>query len=257
LDAVPKQFIDACLYPLETGGKRVCPLLVFAAAESIAGKANDATWAAAVAVEFIHTYSLVHDDLPAMDDDDERRGRPTVHKAFTEGVAILVGDALLTAAFEVLTRVEDPALAIALVRELADAAGHRGMIAGQALDIGMDGTTQDLGSLQDVHRRKTGALIRGAVRMGALSVGASPAQLASLTSYGEAVGLAFQLADDVLDADEDAGEDGPPSYVRFFGVDETRRRAEQELDWALASLGRLPNPEALSALAKFIVHRDH
>jgi geranylgeranyl pyrophosphate synthase len=93
--------------------------------------------------------------------------------------------------------------------------------------------------------------------MGALSVGASPAQLASLTSYGEAVGLAFQLADDVLDADEDAGEDGPPSYVRFFGVDETRRRADQELDWALASLGRLPNPEALSALAKFIVHRDH
>jgi len=257
LDAVPDAFSEACLYPLETGGKRVRPLLAIAAAEAVAGSANAATWAAAVAVEYIHTYSLVHDDLPAMDDDDERRGRPTVHKAFDEGTAVLVGDALLTAAFEVLTAVEDPALAIALVRELADAAGHRGMIAGQALDIGMAGPAHDLTSLQNVHRRKTGALIRGAVRMGALSVGATPAQLAALTSYGEAVGLAFQLADDVLDADEDAGDDGPPSYVRLLGVEETLRRAEQELDWALASLGSLPNAVALSSLATFIVRRDH
>ena len=257
LDAVPGPFVDACLYPLQTGGKRVRPMLALAAAEAVAGAPTEATWAAAVAVEYIHTYSLVHDDLPAMDDDDTRRGRPTVHKAYDEGTAILVGDALLTAAFEVLTSVTDPAMAIGLVRELADASGHRGMIGGQALDIGMAGPAADLAGLQDVHRRKTGALIRGAVRMGAISVGATEAQLASLTTYGEAVGLAFQLADDVLDADEDAGEDGPPSYVRFFGVQETRRRAESELDWALASLAQLPNPAALRALAHFIVRRDH
>jgi geranylgeranyl pyrophosphate synthase len=257
LDAVPEQFVEACLYPLESGGKHVRPLLALAAAEALAGEPNDATWAAAVAVEYIHTYSLVHDDLPAMDDDDLRRGRPTVHKACDEGIAILVGDAILTAAFEVLTEVKDAKLAVALVRELAESAGHRGMIAGQALDIGMAGPSRDLAAVQNVHRRKTGALIRGAVRMGAMSVGAPPAELASLTTYGEAVGLAFQLADDVLDAEEDAGEDGPPSYVRFFGVEETQQRAEQELDWALASIARLPNPAALSALAKFIVHRDH
>jgi geranylgeranyl pyrophosphate synthase len=256
-DAVPGEFGAACLYPLQTGGKRVRPLLALAAAEAVAGTFNDATQAAAVAVEFIHTYSLVHDDLPAMDDDDFRRGKPTVHKAFGEGTAILVGDALLTAAFEVLAGVTDPHLAIALVRELSDAAGHRGMIAGQALDIGMSGPVRDVAGLQDVHRRKTGALIRCAVRMGGLSVGATEQQLVSLTTYGEAVGLAFQLADDILDADEDSGDDGPPSYVRLLGIDETRRRAEQELDWALASLERFQDASALRALAHFIVRRDH
>ncbi|HCH65118.1 MAG TPA: hypothetical protein DFR83_20105 [Deltaproteobacteria bacterium] len=257
LDAVPEAFSEACVYPLVSGGKRVRPLLTIAAAEAVAGSVNEATWAAAVAVEYIHTYSLVHDDLPAMDDDDLRRGRPTVHRAFTEGTAILVGDALLTAAFEVLARIANPALAIQMVRELTDAAGHRGMIAGQALDIGMGSPISDLSSLQDVHRRKTGALIRCAIRMGAISVGASESQLVSLTTFGEAVGLAFQLADDILDADEDAGEEGPPSYVRMLGIDETRRRAEQELDWALASLANLDDASALRSLAQFIVLRDH
>jgi geranylgeranyl diphosphate synthase type II len=231
-DAVPARFAEACVYPLETGGKRVRPLLCIAACQAVSEDLNAATWAAAVAIELVHTYSLVHDDLPAMDDDDERRGRPTVHKAYNDGVAVLVGDALLTAAFEVLARVEDPVLAIALVRELSDAAGHRGMIAGQALDVGMEGPVRDLAGLQNVHRRKTGALIRGAVRMGALCGGASANQLISLTSYGEAVGLAFQLADDVLDADEDTGEDGPPSYVRLLVI-------------------------ALRSLATFTVRRDH
>ena len=257
LDAVPEGFSEACLYPLVSGGKRVRPLLTIAAAEAVTGFASEATWAAAVAVEYIHTYSLVHDDLPAMDDDDVRRGRPTVHRAFDEGTAVLVGDALLTAAFEVVARVENPRLAIRLVRELADAAGHRGMIAGQALDIGMGGPVNDLASLQDVHRRKTGALIRCAIRMGAISAGATESELISLTTYGEAVGLAFQLADDILDADEDSGDEGPPSYVRMLGVEETRRRAEQELDWALASLAHLQDASALTALAQFIVLRDH
>ena len=256
-DAVPSSFAKACIYPLETGGKRVRPLLCIAACEAVGREPNAATWAAAVAIELVHTYSLVHDDLPAMDDDDERRGRPTVHKAYNDGVAVLVGDALLTAAFEVLSRVDDPALAIALVRELSDAAGHRGMIAGQALDIGMEGPVRDLAGLQNVHRRKTGALIRGAVRMGALCGGASAEQLDALTTYGEAVGLAFQLADDVLDADEDTGEDGPPSYVRLLGVTETRQRAESELDKALAALSSTPAAVALRSLATFTVRRDH
>ena len=256
-DAVPRRFAEACIYPLETGGKRVRPLLCLAATQAVGSEPNAATWAAAVAIELVHTYSLVHDDLPAMDDDDERRGRPTVHKAYDDGVAVLVGDALLTAAFEVLARVEDPALAIALVRELSDAAGHRGMIAGQALDIGMEGAVRDLTGLQEVHRRKTGALIRGAVRMGALCGRADAGQLASLTTYGEAVGFAFQLADDVLDADEDQGDDGPPSYVRLLGIEETRRRAESELDWALAALSPMPEAVALRSLATFTVRRDH
>ncbi len=255
--AVPERFANACVYPLETGGKRMRPLLCVAAAEAVSGQATAATWAAAVAIELVHTYSLVHDDLPAMDDDDERRGRPTVHKAFDEATAVLVGDALLTAAFEVLAQVEDPALAIALVRELSEAAGHRGMIAGQALDIGLAGPVVSLDHLLDVHRRKTGALFRCAVRMGALSAGARTDQLARLTTFGEAVGLAFQLADDVLDADQDAGEDGPPSFVRLLGIEETQRRAEAELDWALAALKGLPRPEALSALATYTIRRDH
>jgi len=231
--------------------------MCIAATQAVGAPINDASWAAAVAIELVHTYSLVHDDLPAMDDDDERRGRPTVHKVYDDGVAVLVGDALLTAAFEALARLDDPVLAIALVRELSAAAGHRGMIAGQALDIGMEGTIRDLTGLQEVHRRKTGALIRGAVRMGALCGGADEGQLASLTTYGEAVGLAFQLADDVLDADEDQGDDGPPSYVRLLGIDETRRRAEAELDWALAALSPMPAAGALHSLATFTVRRDH
>lgn len=254
-DAVPSELAEACIYPLQTGGKRMRPLLALAAAEAV-GAVTPAVWAAAVAVELIHTYSLVHDDLPAMDDDDERRGRPTVHRAYDEATAILVGDALLTAAFEVLASVDDPALGMALVRELAHASGHRGMIAGQALDVGMAGPVTTLDQLLAVHRCKTGALIRGAVRMGALAAGADSERLERLTTYGEAIGLAFQLADDVLDADEDAGEDGPPSYVKLLGLAETQQRAHTELARALAAVEDLPG-DALAGLARFTVHRDH
>ncbi|MCK6507791.1 polyprenyl synthetase family protein [Myxococcota bacterium] len=259
-DAWPPSFQQACRYPLATGGKRLRPLLVRAAGEALLGPTPQAPAlvAAGAAVELIHTYSLVHDDLPAMDDDDERRGQPTVHKAFGEGPAILVGDALLTEAFAVLAQVPAPAeVRIALVAELAHAAGHPGMVGGQAADIGMGGAVTDVDALLAVHRGKTGALIRAAVVMGGLVAGAEPAQAQALSDYGAAVGLAFQLADDVLDADQDAGDDGPPSYVRLLGVAETTRRAQALAAHAAALAQTLPWPDALVALARFSVDRDH
>ncbi len=255
-DAFPASFAQACAYPLETGGKRIRPLLAIAAAEALGSATpTEAVWSAAVAVELIHTYSLVHDDLPAMDDDDERRGRPSCHKAYDEGTAILVGDALLTEAFGVVAGV--PGVGGALVTTLVRAAGHRGMVGGQARDIGLDGAATDEAALMRVHRAKTGALIRAATVMGGIAAGAGADALAALARYGEAVGLAFQLADDVLDEEEDAGDDGPPSYVRLLGRDETLRRARAERDAALAAVASLPQPAALQAIARFIVDRDH
>jgi geranylgeranyl pyrophosphate synthase len=254
--AYPPRFAEACRYPLDTGGKRVRPLLTLAAAEALGAPPAAAAWAGATAVELVHTYSLVHDDLPAMDDDDLRRGRPTVHRAFDEASAILVGDALLTAAFAVLAEVRPAELGLRMVGELAQAAGHPGMVGGQALDIGLGGAATELGALHRVHAAKTGALIRCAVRLGALAGGATPAQLDALTRCSEAVGLAFQLADDVLDADQDAGEHGPPSFVRLLGVDGTRALAEEQLRTALAALEGLPQPAALAAIARYAVERD-
>ena len=252
-DAWPPRLREACRYPLQTGGKRIRPLLAMAAAEAVGAPAERAL-AAATALELLHTYSLVHDDLPCMDDDDERRGRPTVHRVYGDGAAVLVGDALLTEAFAVLAT-EPPALAAALVRELARAGGARGMIAGQALDIGMDGALGTLGQVERLHAAKTGALLCAAVRMGGLCGGATPEQFRALDGYGCAVGLAFQVQDDVLDADQDAGESGPPSYVKLLGlqgaIDAARRYAAD----ADAALDGLPSPEALRALARLIVER--
>lgn len=252
----PARLGAACRYPLETGGKRIRPLLALAAHEALGVPLTDDALKAAAAVELIHGYSLVHDDLPAMDDDDLRRGRPTVHRVYGEDGAILVGDALLTEAFAVLAELPPP-LCARLVAELAQAAGHRGMIGGQAFDVGMDGPITDLDALTRLHHGKTGALIRGAVRLGALTGGASPDQLDALTRYGESVGLAFQLADDVLDEDQDAGDSGPPSFVRLLGVEETRRRAQALLQDALDAIAGLPAPQRLSELARFTVERDH
>ena len=258
-DAWPPQFQEAARYPLSTGGKRLRPLLCLAAAEAVsAAPATAAQALVAASLELVHTYSLVHDDLPCMDDDDLRRGRPTVHKAYGEGPAVLVGDALLTEAFRALAEAELPAEAIvALVRELAMAAGHVGMIGGQAADVGMGGPALTIDDVLAVHRGKTGALIRGAVRMGAIAAGASARQLADLTTYGEAVGLAFQLADDLLDAEQDAGPDGPPSVVRLLGETETRKWAHRLADDAQQAVAHLARPDTLLALARWSVHRDH
>jgi geranylgeranyl pyrophosphate synthase len=244
-ETTPPKLGEALLYPLRSGGKRVRPLLALAAGEAVVADEPAALLPIAAAFELVHTYSLVHDDL--------RRGVPTVHKAFGEGPAVLVGDALLTEAFLLAAETQNPSL----VRELALAAGHDGMIGGQADDIGMGGPVADLDRLLSLHRRKTGALIRGAVRAGAIAAGASDDALAALTAYGEAVGLAFQLADDALDAESDAGTDGPPSFVRLMGRDATLARARALTDEAILGVRRFERREPLEALARFTVERLH
>jgi farnesyl diphosphate synthase len=246
-DAWPPKLQEACRYPLQTGGKRVRPLLALAAAEAVGGNWRVAM-PAALAIELVHTYSLVHDDLPCMDDDDERRGRPTVHKVYGDGVAVLVGDALLTEAF----RVVPPALAA----ELAMAAGARGMIAGQAVDIGMEGPVRTREALGRLHAAKTGALIRCAVRMGGRCAEADAASLDALDTYARAVGLAFQVWDDVLDADQDATEGGPPSYVKLLGVEGAGAYARELAGEAIAVLSTLRgDTTALRLIADFTVER--
>ena len=254
----PGSFLPALQYPLFTGGKRVRPLLAIAAYEAVTGHTDlTPVIPACVAVELIHTYSLVHDDLPAMDDDDERRGRPTVHRAFDEATAILCGDALLTEAFAVLADAPLPAeQRIQLVRELSLAAGANGMVGGQVADIQLGASITEVDTLRRVHALKTGALIRFSTLAGGLSAQGVPGVVEQLAEYGKCVGLAFQLADDILDADQDAGEDGPPSYVRLLGIDETRRQAYLMVEEAIEAVHTLPQPDALVALARFIVERD-
>ena len=259
-DAWPSQLGVASQYPLFTGGKRVRPALCLAMHDAIAG---EHPWSSellnvATSVELIHTYSLVHDDLPCLDNDDIRRGKPTVHKQFGEGPALLVGDVLLTEAFSLLARQNLPSeTVVQLVRDLSDAAGYLGMIGGQASDIGMGGPVVDIDTLMRLHSLKTGALLSISAVMGARVAGASPDQLEAAETYGRSVGLAFQLADDVLDAEEDAGDDGPPSYVKLLGVEETQRRAAELAREAETNARQLPHPERLIALAQFIVDRDH
>ena len=256
-DARPPVFGEMCRYPLKTGGKRIRPLFLFAAYEVAGGADFRDVVPIAAAIELVHTYSLVHDDLPCMDDDDERRGRPTVHVAYREDAAVLVGDALLTEAFRQLFLAPSvpPAVAADLVPLLSDYSGYRGMIGGQALDIGLAGRVGDLAGVEEVHTLKTGRLIWAAVRMGALSAQADPALLERLDRYARDLGLAFQLADDVLDADEDEGDDGPPSFVRLLGIDETKRRARALADAALAAIDGLDHP-ALATLATLTVERS-
>lgn len=246
----PATFREACRYPILTGGKRIRPLLCLAAAEAVGGPGawlRQGVLDAAVAVELLHTYSLVHDDLPAMDDDAERRGRPTVHVVYGDATAILVGDALLTEAFAQISG------APACVGELARAAGARGMVGGQYLDI--HGLAGDLAALQTLHAKKTGALIRAAACMGALQVGASQDELARTARFGELIGLAFQVHDDVLDAVQDAGEGGPPSYVRSLGVVGAAAEAKRLASEAESVASTFAAPEGLARLARFAVER--
>ncbi len=245
-DVQPVALREACQYPILTGGKRIRPLLALAACEAAGAPFTEAI-DAAVAVELLHTYSLVHDDLPAMDDDDLRRGRPTAHKVYGEAVAILVGDALLTEAFARI------ASSPRLVAELALAGGARGMVGGQYRDI--QNLAHDLDSLVLLHRLKTGALIRGAVRMGAIAGGAR--DLEQVTVYGELIGLAFQVADDVLDADQDAGDAGPPSFVRLHGRDWTAAEAQRLARTAIDAVADLSGAQPLVQLARFAVERAH
>ena len=247
---------QACLYPVQTGGKRIRPLFLFAGLEALGHTVRKDAYTAAAAVELIHTYSLVHDDLPCMDDDDFRRGKPTVHKQYNEGIAVLVGDALLTKAFEILASVHRVHVPV-LVRLLGQAAGSVGMIGGQSLDIGFEGPVKSLERLTLLHRRKTGALIEVSLAMAAVLGTASPVETEALKTFGRHIGLAFQLADDILDAEEDAEEDGPPSFVKLLGESETTAAANQSMTSALNALKALKNPAALRALAEFTVQRTH
>ncbi|MFK7927602.1 MAG: polyprenyl synthetase family protein [Myxococcota bacterium] len=258
-DAWPGPFREPLRYPVFGGGKRVRPILCLAAFEAVTepGTAFDAALPAAAALELVHTYSLVHDDLPAMDDDDERRGRPTVHIAFDQPTAILVGDALLTEAFGILARAPLTAeVRIGLVSRLSAASGYLGMIGGQAADVGIGGPVTDLERLTELHAGKTGALLQASAAMGGMVAEARPADQANLETYGRAVGLAFQLADDVLDAEEDAGEEGPPSFVKLLGVEETERRARALAAEAIEAAEQLPRGAELVRLARYIVERD-
>ena len=248
------------------GGKRLRPLLVYAAGRACNADASLLD-APAVAVELVHAFSLVHDDLPAMDDDSLRRGQPTVHVAFDEATAILAGDALQSLAFSVLADAPSrAAIRVVLVRELAQATGAQGMCAGQAMDMAATGATLPLAQLENLHAMKTGALIRAAVRMGALSGGATDQALAQLDTYADALGLAFQIRDDILDVEGDAGQlgktagkdaaQGKSTYPGLLGLVAARERLaalDEAMQLALDPLG--PNADALRMLAQYAIAR--
>ncbi|SFX69638.1 (2E,6E)-farnesyl diphosphate synthase [Marinospirillum alkaliphilum] len=257
---------EALGYSLLLGGKRMRPLLVYATGQAL-GAPLAACDRPAMAVELIHAYSLVHDDLPAMDDDDLRRGHPTCHKAFDEATAILVGDALQTLAFEVLADARQPA-ALQLVQSLAEASGSRGMVAGQMLDLQAEGRQLSLEQLEQLHNHKTGALIRAAVRMGALVSGADAATLQALDVYAAALGLAFQVQDDLLDVTGDAATLGKKTgadaqlnkatYPALLGVAGARSHAEALVERACASLEPLSGDWLLlQELARWSISRNH
>jgi len=260
-------------YSLAAGGKRVRPVLCMLAAEAVGGRADSAL-ACATALEFIHTYSLIHDDLPAMDDDNLRRGKPTCHVVFGEGQAILAGDGLLTEAFHVLALSEalTPAVRIEAVRLLSEAAGWRGMVGGQSLDLEGEQLTAGGGSygmdhLQVIHRLKTGALIRVSMELGALAGNASGSQRRALRTAGAAMGLAFQIQDDILDTTSTEAEmgkrvgkdqsKGKITYPGLLGLEGARQALQEATESALIQLQTLPDPGPLSAWARYLAQRGN
>ncbi len=269
-DVFPTSVHEAMRYSLFAGGKRVRPILAIAAAEALGAKTVDLLPIAG-SLELIHTYSLIHDDLPAMDDDDFRRGRPTCHKVYGEAIAILAGDGLLNLAFEVLSderrlKAVPANRLIAIIKEISTASGVFGMVGGQVVDMESEGKDVDLPTLEYIHTHKTGALIRGSVRAGALYAKAGKQQFTALTRYGEAVGLAFQIADDILDItgkQEEIGKDvgsdvkkGKKTFPGFYGLEESRRRAQEVVDHALVALKDFDRKaDPLRELAKYIINR--
>lgn len=268
--AASERLQEAMRYSVLGGGKRIRPALCLAAAKAV-GQTGDEALAPACAVELIHAYSLIHDDLPAMDDDELRRGRPTTHIAFDEATAILAGDALQTLAFDWLAGNDsiDAAARLAMVQELARASGHRGMVGGQAIDLESVGKTLSLAQLETMHRHKTGALIEASVRLGALTAPfVSDAVLNNLGTYAKALGLAFQVQDDLLDIEGDTAVIGKPqgsdaarakpTYPALLGVDGAREHLNALLSRALDSIrdfGQEADP--LRAMADYVVARTH
>lgn len=262
----PDSLREAIAYSLLGGGKRIRPLLVLLAAE-LCGGSIAAALPAAVAVEMIHCYSLIHDDLPAMDDDDLRRGKATNHKVYGEGHAILAGDALLTLAFQILSEIDDAEVARDCIRTLSNAAGVAGMVGGQSDDLFAQGKEGSLALLESIHVRKTGALIGAAIEMGAIIAGASDDQKFALRAYGQAIGLLFQMTDDLLDVSSSVektgkkvGKDatiGKMTFPGLLGIDETKKRAEIESRKALDALNAFDEKaDILRSLVMVIAQRE-
>ncbi|MEH6649583.1 MAG: (2E,6E)-farnesyl diphosphate synthase [Motiliproteus sp.] len=274
-DGEPTQLFAAMRYGLFNGGKRLRPVLVYASCQALGGMLKQADDAAA-AIECIHAYSLIHDDLPAMDNDTLRRGKPTCHIAFDEASAILAGDALQPLAFEFLSRGSDTGLSattqLQMIRTLAQASGDSGMVAGQILDVAAEGQQfkLELAQLERIHRLKTGALIDAAVRLGALASGNSNSDtLAALADYSAAIGLAFQVQDDILDIEGDTQTLGKTqgadlardksTYPALMGLEAAKAKAQQLHQQALLALAPLPpqNSAMLRLIADYIINRDH
>ncbi|HEV2292663.1 MAG TPA: farnesyl diphosphate synthase [Tepidisphaeraceae bacterium] len=271
--SAPPRLLEAIEYSLVAGGKRLRPALVMECARvcSSAEQNRDgdgflSALAAAGAIELIHTFSLVHDDLPAMDDDDLRRGRPTNHRVFGEAMAILAGDAMVTLAFELLATEATADVSPALIRELATAAGPEGMIGGQVLDMAGENHPLSLDELRRIHRMKTGALLTASCRLGATAANGGVAALEAMSSFGQHLGIAFQIVDDVLDVtstpeqlgkrtNKDAGK-GKNTYPALIGLDASKRAARDHLDAAIGALQEFgPRADRLKSLARFVVDR--
>ncbi len=271
LGIADQRLADAMHYGLMNGGKRLRPYLVYATMDALSAEHTLAD-CAAVALEMIHSYSLVHDDLPAMDDDDLRRGKPTCHIAFDEATAILAGDALLNGAYEVLASAEELSerQRLQLVQVLGRAAGSAGMVGGQAIDINNVGKSMAVDQLEHMHLHKTGALIRAAVQMGAICADKNTESsiTEALDTYARAVGLAFQVQDDILDIEGDTAVLGKqqgadealnkPTYPSLLGLEGARTRAKALVDEAIEALAGLPgDTSTLESLARYIIERDH
>jgi geranylgeranyl pyrophosphate synthase len=267
----PHKLVQAARYSLEIGGKRIRPLLILFSARTVdVAKTVPGLGHLTCAIELIHTYSLIHDDLPAMDDDDLRRGKPSLHKAYDEATAILVGDGLQARAFELLADAPgfSAAQRIAMVKVLARAAGPAGMVGGQFIDIQATDSDITLDELKTMHSLKTGALIRASLALGGIAAGASAQQLAALDAYGNQIGLAFQVVDDILDVEGNTAtlgktqgkdiEANKPTYVKLLGLAGAKTEAAQLLEAALQALDVFDDSaDHLRDLARYIVERDH
>jgi geranylgeranyl diphosphate synthase type II len=262
-DLYPQVLHEAIRYSVLAGGKRLRPILAVAAYEACGGT-NEVIYPAAVALEFIHCYSLIHDDLPCMDDDDMRRGQPTLHRQFNEAVALLAGDALHDLAFELMAQTGTPTA----IRELAEAIGTRGMLAGQMADLEAEGRTITLDDITFIHNHKTGRLIVGSLRIGAILAGASPEYLDAVTRYGEKIGLAFQIKDDILDVEGDPKMLGKPvgsdvrnlkaTFPGVIGLEGSRRAVDRLIDEAIEDISRaVPQTDNFIDIARFIGGRQN
>jgi len=265
--------LESLAYSLKAGGKRIRPILCLATAEALTGSFPQRLMPVACALECVHTYSLIHDDLPAMDNDELRRGQPTNHMIYGEAGAILAGDGLLTFAFELLSQGEVSDLLpdrarLEIIHCLAQAIGPQGMVGGQALDMAAEDQAISFAELQTIHRCKTGALITASVQIGAIIGRASQSQMGALTTYGNAIGLAFQIVDDLLDVEGTSAQLGKSSgadakhqkatYPAFFGVEQTRAKAQEAVQEAIDALTIFgPTADPLRELARYIFTRSH